>query len=551
MKKIHFFVISVLVLPILAFEVYDYTCIDLPAIPFNYANIPFPSDIINNLAEMDNMDPANPTTDAGATLGRVLFYDVDLSQNHTVSCASCHKQEFSFTDTARLSVGFNGGLTARNSMGLVHARFERDGRFFWDNRAASLEAQTLMPIKSPVEMGLTMDTLVARVAAKAFYPPLFQAAFGTPAVDTARISHALAQFVRSMNTFGSKYRTGVEITNGNPSTTPFANFTAEENLGKDLFMDNARGNCQACHTRNVFVQQGAQNIGLDLVYTDNGEGVPIGNANKNGKFSVPSLINVELTAPYMHDGRFTTLEQVIDFYSDSIKPHINLSIHLTDTLTGLPRRPHYTAAEKHALKAFLLTMRDTIITTDERWSNPFCLANSALPVIFAEPMNARPVENGIEVTWATVTEVNCDHFEIESSSDGIHFNKKTTLKGNGNSTFYHLYHILDDNPFPATNYYRIKQVDYDGGFVYSRILTAEYQAPELEVFPNPASDQLFLKTSQTFSRLEIINTSGKIVQVIANPVSAVDISRLPQGIYLLRFVDAFDRTTIKKILKEN
>lgn len=362
----------------------DYSCVSLPSTPYNYANITFPQDVINNLSNMDNMPTTNPTTDAGATLGRVLFYDADLSFNHTISCSSCHIQKFAFTDTARFSRGFNGQLTARNSMGLVHARFQRDGQFFWDNRAATLEVQTLIPFQSPVEMGMRLDTLVARIQAKSLYAPLFLNAFGSATVNSDRISKALAQFVRSMNTFGSKFRQGVTITQGNPETTPFSNFTAQENLGKDLFMDIYRGNCQACHTRNVMVQQGAQNIGLDLVYTDNGVGGATGNTRKNGWFSVPSLINIELTAPYMHDGRFTTLEQVIDFYSDSIKEHPNLSGFLREIIPGTvnpnnntcdtcpPRRPHYTTTEKAALVAFLKTLTDTVLTTDVRWSDPFC-----------------------------------------------------------------------------------------------------------------------------------------------------------------------------------
>ncbi len=372
---------------LMAFTINDYTCLNLPITPFNYEAINFPSDVINNLEEMDNTPSDNPTTDEGATLGRVLFYDVDLSLNRTISCASCHIQQFSFADTAQFSTGFDGSLGRRNSMGLVHARFQKDSTFFWDNRAPTLEIQTLMPIQDPTEMGLSLDTLVARVSSKPFYPPLFQNAFGSTTITSDRISKALAQFIRSMNTFGSKFRQGVNITNGNPSTTPFSNFTPQENLGKDLFMDVFRGNCQACHTRNVMVQQGAQNIGLDLVYADNGQGALTGNPNsqQNGRFSVPSLINVALTAPYMHDGRFKTLEEVIDFYSDSVQNHVNLSGFLREIEPGNtdpnhvfcntcpPRRPHFTPDEKAALVAFLKTLTDTIITTDERWSNPFCI----------------------------------------------------------------------------------------------------------------------------------------------------------------------------------
>ena len=364
-------------------------CLSLPSTPYNYSNIVFPQDILNNLTEMDNMPANNPTTDEGATLGRVLFYDVELSKNRKVSCASCHQQQFAFTDTARFSVGFDGELTDRNSMSLAHARFQKDSAFFWDNRALSLEIQTLMPIQSNVEMGLSLDTLVARVAAKSYYAPLFQSAFGSTTVTSQRIARALAQFVRSMNTFGSKYRIGVNSTTGNPSVVPLVNLTAEENLGKDLFMDERRGNCQACHTRNIFVPQGSKNIGLDLVYADNGVGAAFNNPTKNGQFSVPSLINVALTAPYMHDGRYKTLEQVVDFYSDSIKPHPNLDGFLRAILPGTidpnnntcdtcpPRIIRYNEQEKKALIAFVKTMTDTLLTTDARWSDPFCRTNNS------------------------------------------------------------------------------------------------------------------------------------------------------------------------------
>lgn len=387
----------------------DPNCIQLPSSAFNYANIPFPADVINNITEMDNMPGSNPTTDAGATLGRVLFYDIDLSKNHKVACSSCHMQAFSFTDTAQFSTGFSGLKTRRNSMGLIHARFQKDSAFFWDNRAITLEAQTLEPIISSVEMGLTIDTLVARVKAKEFYPFLFSAAFGTPVVTAERIAKALAQFVRSINSFGSRFRQGVDGATGNPSIVPFTNFTAQENLGKNLFMDVRRGNCQACHTRNVMVPQGSKNIGLDLVYADNGVGEVTGNTSKNGQFSVPSLINVELTAPYMHDGRYKTLEQVINFYSDSIKPHPQLDGFLREIVPGNPspnnnpcntcppRIIRYTPEEKAALVAFLKTLTDTTLIKDVRWSSPFCEDRgvSYLNPVLSVNLYPNPIKQGV------------------------------------------------------------------------------------------------------------------------------------------------------------
>lgn len=563
MKKI--IILSVIsFVSLTSFDIFDFTCIFLPPTPFNYANIPFPSDIVNNLSEMDNTPLNNPTTDAGATLGRVLFYDADLSKNHTVSCATCHIQKFSFTDTARFSVGFNGGLTPRNSMGLIHARFQRDSSFFWDNRAATLEIQTLMPIQNSVEMGLTLDTLVARVSAKSFYPPLFQSAFGSSSVTSDGISKALAQFIRSMNTFGSRYRQGVEITSGNPSVVPFPNFTAQENLGKDLFMDINRGNCQACHTRNIMVQQGAQNIGLDTVYSDNGVGALTGNPNsgQNGKFSVPSLINVELTAPYMHDGRYATLEQVINFYSDSVKPHPNLSGFLREIVPGNPqpnnnpcltcppRKINYTPAEKQALIAFLKTLTDTVITNDVRWSNPFCKV-VVLPVIFNE-VKAIKVSSGIEVLWSTATEINCDKFEVERSIDGVRFETICTKKGSGSSSLVHTYEAMDYSPEFGINYYRIKEINFDGEVMYSKIVSEknDFITGIITLSPNPASGNIiYLQSAAELSHVDIFESNGKILKSVKRPTGSIDISFLPKGAYYFRFYDINGRIFIKRVLR--
>lgn len=397
MKRNIFFT-GILLFTLLSFKLFDYNCLNTIDLNHEYQNISLPIDVINN-PEMDNMPDSNLTTNAGATLGRVLFYDVDLSKNNTIACASCHKQEFAFTDTARFSIGFDGSVGTRNSMSLMHVRFQRDNNLFWDGRAHSVEEQVLLPFLNPIEMGMTINELVNRISSKSIYPPLFEAAFGSNEINSVKISKALAQFVRSINTFNSKYRKGIEITNGNPEITPFSNFTSEENLGKDLFMDKFRGNCQACHTRNLFVPQGMQNIGLDLVYKDNGAGALNNNSNssQNGKFKVPSLINIDLTPPYMHDGRFKTLEEVVDFYSDSVKSHPNLSGFLREIVPGNtnpnnnpcmtcpPRRPHFTQVEKKALVAFLKTLTDTTATKDPKWSNPFCKSsvnnNELIPIL--------------------------------------------------------------------------------------------------------------------------------------------------------------------------
>lgn len=541
--------------------VYDYNCLNLPSVPFNYGNIIFPRDV-NNHPEIDNMDPANVTTDEGATLGRVLFYDVDLSQNHTVSCASCHQQQFAFTDSARFSVGFDGSVGDRNSMSLMHIRFHLINRFFWDGRASSVEEQVLMPFQNPIEMGMTLPEVVSRVQAKPFYAPLFQSAFGSTEINSDRISKALAQFVRSINTFDSKFRRGIELTSGNPSTTPFVNFTPEENLGKDLFMDIYRGNCQACHTKNLMVPEGAQNIGLDLEYTDNGFGALTGNpnSNQNGKFKVPSLINVALTAPYMHDGRFKTLEEVVDFYSDSVHAHVNLSGFLREILPGNtnpnndpcmtcpPRRPHFSASEKQAIVAFLHTLTDSSAITDERWSNPFCEVGAPLSVKFIEPINATKIDHDIKITWNTATEINCMKFEVEKSKDGISFESIGSVNGSGNSSLKHAYTLIDNHAWQGVQYYRIKEVDFDGKFIRSKVFSinmSDIRWAEMSVLPNVIkyNNNVTLNIScknDTQASIQIFNSSGQLysqqnVSLAGNTMNKITIDKVlfTQGIYYI------------------
>lgn len=256
----------------------------------------------------------------------------------------------------KFSKGFEGDLTKRNSMGLIHARFYKNKRFFWDERAATLEDQVLMPIQDPIEMGLTLEELVTRVSAKTFYPPLFEQAFRSETVTSERIAFALAQFIRSMDTFDSKFRQGIEQTRGNPNKVPFVNFTDQENRGKALFMDKKPGNCRSCHNKNVMIAGKARNNGLDLEYADNGVGEVTGLARHDGKFKVTSLMNIELTAPYMHDGRFATLEEVVGFYSDAIQNHRNLDKKLKKN--GVAININYTKDEKADLVAFLKTLTD-------------------------------------------------------------------------------------------------------------------------------------------------------------------------------------------------
>ena len=342
--------------------------LNLPAASYNYANINLPGYFLDNqLQNEDNTPNNNPITDPGATLGRVLFYDKKLSANNTISCASCHSQENGFSDSNILSIGFEGGLTGRNSMGLANAKFYQNGRFFWDERAATLEDQVLMPIQDAVEMGLTLDELVSKVAAEDYYSILFTRAFGDDNITTQRISFALAQFIRSMVSYESKFDEGMAQTN-NPDQN-FPNFTASENLGKNLFFSN-RTRCNDCHDTNAMVGDAPRNNGLDAIITDLGVGGVTGNNNDRGEFKTGSLRNIELTAPYMHDGRFATLGEVIDHYDSGVQNSNDLDNRLRVN-GGQVRRLNLNAAERQGLIDFLLTLTDNNFISDEKYSDPF------------------------------------------------------------------------------------------------------------------------------------------------------------------------------------
>ena len=344
------------------------TTLNLPAAPFNYANPVLPAHLLlQAIRAQDNERATNRVTDNGATLGRVLFYDKRLSANQTISCSSCHQAEHGFSDPARFSTGFEGGLTSRNSMGLTNARYYLRENFFWDERAATLEDQTLMPIQNHVEMGMTLDVLVEKVSAEPYYQTLFTSAFGDATVNSDRISKALSQFVRSIVSGSSKYDLGVP--------TGFANFTTQEIQGHQIFTGPA-GGCSACHGSDNFVPGNAIfNNGLENPYVDKGVGEVTGLASDEGLFKVPSLRNIELTAPYMHDGRFATLEQVVDFYNAGVVNHPNLSPQLRTPPGGpgggQPRRLNLNNGQKAALVAFLKTLTDLSVTTDPKFSDPF------------------------------------------------------------------------------------------------------------------------------------------------------------------------------------
>jgi cytochrome c peroxidase len=336
---------------------------------FNYANQSLPSYIVK-----DNT-PANNTLDNKiATLGRVLFYDKNLSLHNNIACASCHNQQFAFGDTAVLSTGFEGQLTGRHSMRLVNARFGTETNFFWDERAMSLEEQTTMPIQDHIEMGFSgtngqpnFDSLVSKLSSLTYYPTLFYFAFGSNQITESRIQRALSQFVRSIQSFDSKFDLGrAQVPNDGVN---FPNFTAQENQGKQIFLappPNGAG-CQGCHRAPEFdIDPNTLNNGV--VGIAGSTGIDLTNTRAP---SLRDLFNPDgtLNGPLMHNGIFTNIDQVINHYN--LIPINPQNTNLDPRLQGPGGNLQLTPNERASLIAFLKTLTGTSVYTDEKWSNPF------------------------------------------------------------------------------------------------------------------------------------------------------------------------------------
>jgi len=344
---------------------------DLPASSFRYADasVPLPPHFLasvggTSVASMDNTPATSPITDAGATLGRVLFYDPRLSVNDASSCGSCHRQSIGFGDALPFSVGFGGALTPRHSPSLANARFYKRGRFFWDERAATLEAQVLEPIQNPREMGMSLDALALKLSVTPYYPALFTAAFGSSSITADRIANALAQFTRSLVSGGSRYDRAFDA-QGVPNFA--ATLTAQEIQGEQLFR---RSGCAACHVGVAQMGDAVHVTGLDVTPLDSGAG--------GGAFKTPTLRNVAVRPRFMHDGRFTTLAQVIDFYDSGVQPTPGLDARLKAP-DGTPLRLRLTVAERAALVAFLGAFTDSTFLESPRFANPFAAPNAGPP----------------------------------------------------------------------------------------------------------------------------------------------------------------------------
>ena len=351
-----------------------------PANLANYANQPKPAYI-----NKDNTG-GNNITNAKATLGRVLFYDKNLSIDNTISCASCHKQQFAFSDTVVASIGVAGGITARHSMRLINSRFAAEQKFFWDERAATLEIQTTTPVKDHAEMGFSGQSgrpgivnLLTKLQAIGYYNELFKFVYGDITVTEARMQECMAQFVRSIQSFDSKFDAGrVQVANDGIN---FPNFTPQENLGKQLFIaapvfdpgSNRIGGgagCNPCHSAPEFdIDPNTGNNGI-IGKIFPGLGIDITVTRAPSLRDVANAAGVE-NGPFMHTAGLLTLQNAVGHYNTiNIAPgNTNLDPRLRPN--GQGQKLNLTGAEMSAIIAFLKTLSGVNVYTDRKWGSPF------------------------------------------------------------------------------------------------------------------------------------------------------------------------------------
>lgn len=304
----------------------------------------------------------NPQTVEGIALGRRLFYDPILSADSTQSCSSCHMAFDAFSDNNQFSTGITGAMGTRNSMPIFNAAWNYDEKFFWDGRAHSLEDQALGPVVNPIEMNNTWQNAVAALQNHPDYPGLFNDAFGTTTIDSVLVTKAIAQFERTLISANSKFD---QYLLGQTA------LTAQELSGFNIFMDENAGDCFHCHgsaANPLWTDNDFHNNGLDATFADLGLGAITGNSNDDGKFKTPSLRNLAFSAPYMHDGRFATLDEVIDHYSEGLQNSPTIDPLMKSVAQG---GVQLTPQEKADLKAFLLTLSDNDFITNPDFLTPF------------------------------------------------------------------------------------------------------------------------------------------------------------------------------------
>jgi cytochrome c peroxidase len=357
-----------------------YSCKDVvnevPDTPFG--TTPYTADYAQSILPPARVPSDNPLTKEGVQLGRMLFYDPILSADSTQSCASCHNQANAFTDNGlALSIGIRGAEGTRNSMPIFNLMWHLDG-FFWDGRSDILRHQALVPIEDPLEMDETIGNVLAKLSSSSTYPAAFKKAYNTSTIDEETLGKALEQFMLSIVSGNSKYdrvQLGLE------------SFTDQEKVGEIIFNSEAitlnneqnpnkpanyGADCFHCHgtgnglfMRREFLSNGLSSNG------DFGRGGVNGTAEDNFKFKTPSLRNVEKTAPYMHDGRFNTLEEVVQFYLSDMNATSAVNTNDAPNLHALKDSIYLSPDHKAALVSFLKTLTDEELLTKEEYSNPF------------------------------------------------------------------------------------------------------------------------------------------------------------------------------------
>ena len=291
----------------------------------------------------------NTLTKLRFELGRDLFYDTILSLDNSISCASCHSQTHGFSDhNVALSAGVNGTLGVRNSPSLANLAWYPS--FMWDGGVNSIETFSVAPITNPLEMHETIYQVIGKLNANTAYRSKFKLAYAVDSITDQKMLQALAQYMAMLISDDSKYDKYKKGT---------YTFTADENEGYTLFQSK----CASCHTEPLFTDFSFRNNGLDASFTDIGRGLITQNTADNGKFKVPSLRNVQLTYPYMHDGRYFNLSQVLDHYANGVQSSSTLDPSLS---AGIP----LTADEKLKIIAFLKTLTDYTFMANPIFSEP-------------------------------------------------------------------------------------------------------------------------------------------------------------------------------------
>lgn len=330
---------------------------DTTAYTFEHGALPAP-----------DMPIDNKLTVQGVQLGRMLFYEKLLSKDGSQSCASCHRQEHAFTDTTRFSIGVEGLPGTRQAMSVFNMAWNSNA-FFWDGRAHILRDQAILPIQDELEMDETLENVIAKLSNEQLYRDQFTKVYGQDDITSDKMALAMEQFMLSIVSYDSKY---------DQWKAGKAELTESEERGRLLyeteynpfFTQFSGADCAHCHGGANFENDQYMNNGLDSEgdFDDIGREAVTGDPMDRARFKVPSLRNIELTAPYMHDGRFSTLEEVVDHYNEGIHPSPSLDQALLATSdTGLL----LTNEDKVDLVNFLKTLTDETILNDSRYSNPF------------------------------------------------------------------------------------------------------------------------------------------------------------------------------------